>query len=72
MKIIFSLIGLFVGGSVDDFTGAFFGFFIGLLSGWLIQQSKRIRIGYATQDPAQHGGLLGRTVRSVSAFPDDG
>ncbi len=42
MKIIFSLIGLFIGGSVDEFTGAFFGFFIGLLAGWMIQQRNRI------------------------------
>lgn len=43
MKIIFSIIGLLLGASVDEFTGAFFGFFIGLCAGALIQQRNRLR-----------------------------
>ena len=43
MKILFSIIGLFLGAVVDEGTGMFFGFFIGLLSGTLIQYRDRIR-----------------------------
>jgi len=43
MKIIFSIIGLILGGWVNEFTGAFFGFFIGLCAGALIQQRNLIR-----------------------------
>lgn len=44
MKTLFSIIGLFVGAVIDEGTGAVFGFFIGLLSGALIQARDRILV----------------------------
>lgn len=43
MKIIFSLLGLYFGALLDDFEGAVYGFFIGFLSGALINADKRFR-----------------------------
>lgn len=43
MKIIFSIIGLFLGAMVDEWTGAVFGFVIGILTGALIQYRNRLR-----------------------------
>jgi uncharacterized membrane protein len=42
MKILFAIIGIYIGAVLDQWTGAVFGFFIGILSGTLIQCSKRI------------------------------
>ena len=43
MKIIFSIIGLFLGAMVDEWSGAVFGFVIGILTGALIQYRNRLR-----------------------------
>ena len=42
MKIILSLVGLYIGAVIDDWEGAIFGFFIGLLSGAAIQIRNRV------------------------------
>jgi len=42
MKIIFSLLGVFIGASIGNWPGAVYGFFIGLLAGTLIQVKERI------------------------------
>jgi len=42
VKILFAIIGIYIGAVLEQWTGAVFGFFIGILSGTLIQYSKRI------------------------------
>ncbi|HKK16301.1 MAG TPA: hypothetical protein VJ981_06310, partial [Gammaproteobacteria bacterium] len=42
MKTLFSIVGLLFGAMIDEGAGAVFGFFIGLLSGALVQARDRI------------------------------
>jgi uncharacterized membrane protein len=42
MKILFAIIGIYIGAVLDQWTGAIFGLVIGILSGTLIQYNKRI------------------------------
>ena len=43
MKILFIFIGIYIGAVVDEWSGAVFGFFIGWLTGALIQQQKQLK-----------------------------
>jgi len=42
VKFLFAIIGLYLGAITDQWPGAIFGFFIGILAGTLIQYRKRI------------------------------
>lgn len=44
MKILFAIIGVYIGAVVGEWNGAVYGLFIGILAGTLIQYSKRIKV----------------------------
>lgn len=67
MKILFAVIGIYLGAVLDQWTGAVFGFFIGILAGALIQYGKRIKVLEEKIKQLQSGYIAADTVAAQGA-----